>query len=366
MKTDHAYMAEALKLARRGWYTAHPNPRVGCVIVRDETIVGRGWHARTGGPHAEIVALAEAGEAARGGTVYVTLEPCCHHGRTPPCTEALRAAKVARVVIGAPDPNPAVAGRGVAALKDAGIEISSGIMAADCAALNAGFEMRMRIGRPRVTLKIAASLDGRTALASGESRWISGEAARADVQRLRAASGAILTGIGTVLADDPRLTVRGPGLPTGRQPLRVVADSRLRLPPQARLLDMPGDTLVASLHEADVSRAAALAARGAELLPLPGAGAGVDLQALMQALAQREVNDVLAEAGPALNGALLDAGLVDELVVYQAAHILGADARGMFAISPLSDMSARPVFELHELRRVGDDLRLRFRPRAQD
>lgn len=363
MKTDHEYMAEALRLARRGWYTAHPNPRVGCVIVRDGAIVGRGWHVQTGGPHAEIVALAEAGDAARGATAYVTLEPCCHHGRTPPCTDALQAAAVARVVIGAPDPNPAVAGRGVAALRAAGIEVAAGVMAADCAALNPGFEMRMRAGRPKVTVKIAASLDGRTALASGDSRWISGEQARADVQRLRAASGAILTGIGTVLADDPRLTVRAADLPAARQPLRVILDSRLRLPTQAQLLALPGETLVASLAGTDPSRAAALEARGAELLPLPGAGSGVDLQALLRALAEREINDVLVEAGPILNGALLDAGLVDELIVYQAPQVLGADARGMFAIRPLGDMAARPEFDLCESRRIGDDLRLRYRPR---
>ncbi len=353
-------MARALQLARRGLYTAHPNPRVGCVIVFDGHVVGEGWHERTGGPHAEIVALTQAGRKASGATVYVTLEPCCHHGRTPPCTDALIAAGVGRVVIGAIDPNPAVAGRGLKALQQAGIETTSGVLEAQCSALNAGFNLRMGRGRPRVTVKIASSVDGRTALSNGMSQWISGTAAREDVQRLRARSGAIMTGIGTVLTDDPMLTVRGPAFTDMPQPLRVILDSQLRLPPDARLLNHPGEVRIFTVADVETDRAKALRSAGAKPEPVREAHGKPALDAVLERLAELEVNDVLVEAGPGLNGALLDAGLIDELIVYQAAHLLGADAQGMFASRPLETMDQRTALTLMDLRRVGRDIRLSY------
>ena len=355
---DHEFMARALRLAARGRYTTQPNPRVGCVIVAGGEIVGEGWHRVAGGPHAEIDALTAAGPRAAGATAYVTLEPCAHHGRTPPCVDTLIAARVARVVAAMTDPNPAVAGRGLAALAAAGIEVASGLLATRAGALNAGFVSRMTRGRPRVTLKLAASLDGRTALADGTSQWITGPAARADVQRLRAASSAILTGIGTALADDPSLTVRAPGVDTaGRQPLRVVLDSRLRLPASARMLALPGRTLVFAADSG--ADDAALAAAGAVIERLPAGARGLDLRAALRRLAEHECNDVLVESGPTLAGALVEAGLADELVLYLAPHLLGASARGLFALPGLSTMADRVQLRITDLRRVGDDLRLR-------
>ncbi len=357
---DHGHMARAMLLAARGLNGTPPNPRVGCVIVQGATIIGEGWHRQAGGPHAEVYALRAAGADARGATAYVTLEPCCHQGRTPPCSNALIQAGVRRVVYAAQDPNPHVAGGGGQALRAAGIEVSSGLLASESERLNAGFFLRMRHGRPLVRSKIAASLDGRTALADGRSQWISGEPARLDVQRLRAQSSAILTGIGTVLADDPRLNVRGLADEVNRQPLRVIMDSGFRTPPTARLLSVPGEVVIFGAGIAD--RKAALEARGAcvELLPCPDGR--VSPIAVLQRLAELQINEVLVEAGPVLNGALLAAGLVDELIVYQAAHVLGSAARGMFELPPLPDMSARPGFELLEVRRVGADLRLRYKP----
>lgn len=353
---DARYMARALVLARRGLYTTDPNPRVGCVIVRDGRVVGEGWHVRAGEPHAEILALAVAGDQARGATVYLTLEPCCHHGRTPPCSEALIAAGVARVVAAMEDPNPKVAGKGFAALAAHGILVEHGLMAAEAQALNPGFVQRMRSGRPYVRLKLAASLDGRTALASGEAKWITGEAARADVQRLRARSSAILTGIGTVLADDPSLTVRA--FDIGRQPLRVVLDEQLQMPATARLLRLPGKTVIVAAGN-DAERAMALRQAGAEIVVLPATADGrVSLPALMQELARREVNEVLVEAGATLCGALLRANLVDELVLYYAPHLLGDSARGMFALPPLADMAGRIEVQITDVRPVGRDWRL--------
>ncbi len=356
-------MAEALRLAWRGQYSAHPNPRVGCVIAHGEEIVGSGWHARTGAAHAEVVALEDAGDAARGATAYVTLEPCCHHGRTPPCTDALLEAGIARVVVGAGDPFPAVDGGGLEQLRAAGIDVLTGVLEQDCAALNAGYNQRVTTGAPKVTSKLAVSVDGRTALGNGVSQWITGTAAREDVQKLRARSGAILTGIGTVLADDPSLNVRGKNLPTDSQPLRVVVDSRLRLPVGARLLSLPGDTLVASVVP-DAERESALRAAGASVEQLPAAGGRVDLARLLQHLGQLQINDVLVEAGPVLNGALLAAGLLDELIVYQAPHVLGAHARGMFAMEALTTMHDRPELRLLDWRRVGDDLRVHYSCRS--
>jgi diaminohydroxyphosphoribosylaminopyrimidine deaminase/5-amino-6-(5-phosphoribosylamino)uracil reductase len=353
-------MARALQLAARGLNGTAPNPRVGCVIVQGETVVGEGWHRQAGGPHAEVFALQAAGNKARGATAYVSLEPCCHQGRTPPCSDALLKAGIGRVVYAAQDPNPQVNGGGGQALRAAGIEVHSGLLAAESEHLNAGFFMRMRRGRPLVRCKIATSLDGRTALADGRSQWISAEPARLDVQRLRAQSCAVLTGIGTVLADDPLLNLRGLADDVSRQPLRVVVDSGLRTPPDARLLSVPSEVLV--FGAGSTEGMTALEARGARVELLAGTDGRVDLAGVMQRLAALQVNEVLVEAGPVLNGALLAAGLIDELIVYQAAHVLGSTARGMFELMPLRDMGSRPAFELREVRHLGADLRLRYKP----
>lgn len=353
---DHAYMARALRLAERGLDTTTPNPRVGCVIVHHGNVVGEGWHVRAGEPHAEVHALRQAGELARGAEVYVTLEPCSHYGRTPPCALALVEAGVGRVVAAMQDPNPEVAGSGLTMLAGQGIATAVGLMQAQAEALNAGFISRMTSGRPRVTLKVAASLDGRTALVNGVSQWITGEPARRDVQRQRARSCAILTGVGTVLADDPRLTVRD--IDIGRQPLRVVVDSRLRTPATAAIAG-PGTLFVHA--QAAVSPDHALAATGAELLAMPDAGSRVDLKALMTALAARGINELMVEAGAELNGALLQAGLVDELLVYLAPTLLGDAARGMFGLGELLAMDQRLDLQILDVDRVGADLRLRAR-----
>lgn len=359
---DVAWMGRALALAEGGRYSAAPNPMVGCVLVRAGAVVGEGYHRRAGEGHAEVNALLEAGPRARGATAYVTLEPCAHHGRTPPCTQALIGAGVARVVAAMQDPNPQVAGKGLALLRAAGIAVECGLLADEAAALNPGFIKRMQTGRPHVRVKMAQSLDGRSALADGESRWITGPAARADVQRWRARSQAILTGIGTVLADDPQLTVRLPGV--DRQPLRVVLDSDLALPPTARLLKEPGDTLVATCR-ADAPQAAALSAAGAQLLTLPPGPGGVDLGGLLEELGRRQCNEVLVEAGPRLAGAFLAAGLADELIVYIAPHLLGQDARPAFELPPVARMQARLDLEPLDVLSFGPDLRLRLRPAAR-
>lgn len=355
---DHAFMAEALRLAEHGLFTTAPNPRVGCVIVNQGRLVGAGWHARAGEPHAEVHALREAGQHAAGATVYVTLEPCSHYGRTPPCAEALIAAGVTRVVAAMQDPDPRVAGSGLAMLASAGIETATGLMEAQARQINPGFVSRMTRGRPWVTLKAGASLDGRTALANGASKWITGAAARSDVQRQRARSCAVLTGIGTVLADDPQLNVRE--LETGRQPLRVVADSRLRMPAGARMLE--GGRVLVATAEAGAAVREALQAAGAEVLQLPDACGRVDLSALLRALAQREINELMVEAGPQLNGALLGAGLVDELLIYLAPSLLGDTARGLFALPAFAALSQRINLDIVALDRVGADLRIRARP----
>ena len=357
---DHGYMARALQLAANGLYTTHPNPRVGCVIVgageNAGKVVGEGWHARAGEPHAEVHALAQAGAHARGATAYVTLEPCCHHGRTPPCADALIEAGVARVVMAMVDPNPKVAGQGLAWLGAAGITTESGVLQAQAEALNAGFMMRMREHRPYVRCKLAMSLDGRTAMASGESKWITSDAARADVQRLRASSAAILTSIGTVLADDPALTVRMGGV--ARQPLRVVVDSQLRISPQARLLSAPGNALIVTTAQDDV-RSVKLMSENVTVSVQPARQGQVDLTALMQMLAvEHEINEVLVEAGPTLNGALLDAGLIDEVIIYMAPHLMGDAARGLFHLPGLQHMSQRIALDIQDIRAVGQDWRI--------
>jgi diaminohydroxyphosphoribosylaminopyrimidine deaminase/5-amino-6-(5-phosphoribosylamino)uracil reductase len=356
---DREHMARALDLAARGRYTSHPNPRVGCVIVSDDEIVGDGWHHVAGGPHAEIVALDRAGDLARGATAYLNLEPCSHEGRTGPCAPALVEAGLGRVVTAMGDPNPAVSGDGHRILRAAGIVVDTGLLRDEALALNAGFVSRMTLSRPRVTIKLAVSLDGRTAMASGESKWISGERSRDDVQRLRASSSAILTGVGTVLGDDPSLNVRSPDCDTaGRQPLRVVVDSRLRTPAGARLLSLPGETLIA---HADAADGGDLIAAGARVVSVPGDDGRVDLHALMRHLAERECNDVLVEAGPVLCGALVAAGLADELVIYLAPHLMGDSARGMFTLPGLDSMADRVQLAVLDAAPLGDDLRLRAR-----
>ncbi|MGE5465592.1 MAG: bifunctional diaminohydroxyphosphoribosylaminopyrimidine deaminase/5-amino-6-(5-phosphoribosylamino)uracil reductase RibD [Methanocella sp.] len=350
---DKKHMARALALAARGLYTTMPNPRVGCVLVKDGVVIGEGWHQRAGEPHAEVHALAAAGAAAEGATAYVTLEPCSHHGRTPPCANALVAARVKRVVCAMQDPNPLVAGRGIAALQAAGIETKSGVLEDEARELNIGFVSRMMRGRPWVRMKIAASLDGRTALANGRSQWITGEAARRDGHKWRARACAILTGIGTVREDDPQLTVRG--VRTTRQPVRIVVDGRLETPPAARVV-APGTLIVTAID--DRARAAVLRERGAEILPLPNAQSKVDLRALLDELGRRAVNEVHVEAGRGLNGAMLNAGLVDELLVYMAPMVLGDAARGMFALPVLEELEGARRFRLHEVKRMGADVRL--------
>ena len=357
---DHACMARALRLAERGLYSTSPNPRVGCVIVRDGQVVGEGWHERAGGPHAEVHALRAAGKAARGAAVYVTLEPCSHHGRTPPCAHALIDAGVARVVAAMRDPYPQVSGRGIELLTLAGIRVEVGLMQAEARALNPGFIARMTRGRPWVRVKTAASLDGKTALQSGASKWITGEVARADVQRWRARACAILTGVGTVLADDPHLNVRG--VDTPRQPMRVIVDGRLDTPPAARILDGGGVLIACAVEHGERRRA--LEAAGAEVLRLPGGEGRVDLPALLTELARRGVNELHVEAGARLNGALLEAGLVDEWLAYFAPVVLGHDARGLFQLPALTDMAGRRNFRLEDIRRLGRDLRLTLRPDA--
>ena len=354
---DNQYMARALRLAERGLLTTDPNPRVGCVLVREGEVVGEGWHARAGEAHAEIHALQQAGSRAAGATVYVTLEPCCHQGRTPACTDALIAAGVARVVAAMDDPNPQVAGQGLRALQQAGIKTDAGLLSAEAAQLNAGFVMRMQQGRPRVRCKMAMSLDGRTAMAGGESQWITGAAARRDVHALRARSSAIMTGIDTVLADDPSLTVRLESIDVPRQPLRVILDSCLRMPPAAKLLELPGETLIITGVTA-AEKHASLTRPGVRVEVLPLIDGRLDLVAVLQHLGTLEMNEVHLEAGATLCGALLQAGLVDELVVYMAPHLMGDAARGLFALPGLERMQQRIELSINDIRAVGDDWRI--------
>jgi diaminohydroxyphosphoribosylaminopyrimidine deaminase/5-amino-6-(5-phosphoribosylamino)uracil reductase len=396
-------MARALELAERGLETTHPNPRVGCILAQGEEIVGEGWHERAGEPHAEVNALRAAGPRAAGATAYVTLEPCSHHGRTPPCVDALIAARVARVIFALEDPNPRVSGQGAEALRRAGVLVESGLLAAEAAELNPGFLKRMRTGRPWVRVKLAMSLDGRTALANGASQWITGAAAREDVQHWRARSSAILTGIGTVLADDPRLDVRLPGPPSGRprpQPLRVVLDARLHTPPSARMLTTGGVVLImtATSHGSNgvelAARRAQLVERGAAIEEAaasePGAtaaagstcavgarGAGADgaggaagatrlsLPDVLDRLGRREINELWIEAGPRLAGAMLAQALVDELILYIAPKLLGPQARPLVEMGELQSLQDAPGFIVVDSRQIGEDVRLRLRPQQR-
>lgn len=347
-------MARALELARRGLYTTTPNPRVGCVIVRDGAVAGEGWHERAGEPHAEVNALAAAGARTRGATAYVSLEPCAHHGRTAPCADALIEAGVARVVAAFQDPSPQVAGKGIGKLRERNVAVATGLLEGEARELNIGFVSRMTRGRPWVRMKLAASLDGKTALTNGRSRWITGEAARRDGHHWRARACAVLTGIGTVRDDDPQLTVRE--VATTRQPLRVVVDSRLEIPPGARILE-GGGVVVAAARE-DPAKIAALKAKGAEVIVMPNSAGKVELGGLFRELARREVNEVHVEGGYRLNGSLLKEGLVDELLVYLAPSLIGDAARGMFDLPELEDLSGRRRLGIRDLRMIGADIRI--------
>lgn len=360
---DQAFMTRALQLARRGLFSTHPNPRVGCVIVAGGKIVGEGWHVRAGEPHAEVHALRQAGLRARGATAYVTLEPCSHHGRTPPCAEALVNAGVARVVAAMQDPNPLVAGRGLALLRAAGIEVASGVLEQEARQLNAGFVKRMEQGLPLVRIKLAMSLDGRTAMASGESQWITGAAARSAVQRLRARASVVVSGADTVLADNARLTVRPDelgvdaeqaALAAGRPPLRVLIDGQLRVPLGAAFFQA-GPAWVACC-DAD-GRADEYRAAGHELLCLPRGDGHVDLRALLRELAGAGANEVLVEAGPRLAGAFAREGLVDEYQIFMAPQLLGSSARPLLDW-PLERMAEAPQLTIREIRAVGNDWRI--------
>jgi len=372
-------MARAIQLAERGLYTTMPNPRVGCVIADDSgRILGEGWHRRAGLPHAEIEALEDAGalnggDGARGATVYVTLEPCSHTGRTGPCADALVEAGVARVVYGMQDPNPAVGGAGLRKLRDAGIEVEGPLLEEECRALNPGFIKRMTLGLPLVRCKSAISLDGRTAMASGESKWVTGPAARADVQRLRARSCAVVTGVETVRFDNPNLNVRADEMALELlsaesaaqavaiqevQPLRVIVDSRLRTPARAFILQGDAPTLVVTTEQADLSRRQRLEQAGAEVLVLPSDNGGrVDLLALLKELARRQCNEVLVESGATLSGEFLYRGHVDELIVYMAPKLLGSTARPLFEL-PIERMGSVLPITITDMRAVGHDWRI--------
>lgn len=343
-----------MQLAERGLFSTTPNPRVGCVIVRDGKVVGEGWHERTGEPHAEVHALTQAGDAARGATVYVTLEPCSHYGRTPPCAGALIKAGVARVVVAMRDPNPMVAGQGIAMLELAGIPTACGVLENEARELNAGFISRMEKGRPWLRLKVAATLDGKTALNNGVSQWITGPDARRDAHRWRARSCAMLTGVGTVLADDPSFTVRD--IETPRQPLKVVVDANLSMPLEAKILQ--GAKVLVATGCDEEERIRQLQDAGAEVLVLPAEHGQIDLVRLLHELGKRGLNEITAEAGKVLNGALLHAGVVDELVFYLAPMLFGDKARGMFGVPEIEEMNQRQELEIKDLRMVGRDMRI--------
>jgi diaminohydroxyphosphoribosylaminopyrimidine deaminase/5-amino-6-(5-phosphoribosylamino)uracil reductase len=365
---DHAMMLRAIELAKRGRFTTAPNPNVGCVIAHGDSIVGEGYHYQAGQPHAEVFALRAAGDKARGATAYVTLEPCSHYGRTPPCAEALVKAKVSRVVCAMVDPNPQVAGRGIEMLQVAGIEVQTGLLEADAQALNPGFIKRMKTGMPYVQLKLASSLDGRTALSNGQSKWITGAAARADVQRFRARAGAILSTSATVLADDPSLNIRWDELGEDaqrdypqsavRQPCRVVIDSQNRVTPDHKLVHLPGKTILARREQGNEVWPQSVEQL---LVPATEAGGPLDLPALMKALSEQDINHIWVEAGAGLAGALLSADLVDELIIYQAPKLMGSDSRGLVDLQGLTAMSQVPELAISDVRMVGPDIRITAR-----
>lgn len=356
---DHAWMARALTLARRGLNTTTPNPRVGCVLVRDGQIVGEGWHHRAGEAHAEAIALAVAGDRARGATAFVSLEPCSHFGRTPPCADALVGAGVIRVVSAMTDPNPEVSGRGLAHLRANGIQTDTGLMEAEATELNIGFVSRMTRGRPWLRLKTASTLDGKTALENGISQWITSPPARKDGHAWRARACAILTGIGTVREDDPQLNVRA--LACARQPLRILIDARLEVSPNARIL-ADSNCLIAAANPTP-DKIAAMADRGIEVISMPNSAGKVDLPGLMQELGRRGLNEIHTEAGFKLNGSLLREECVDELLMYLAPMLVGDHAQGMFNLAPMSRLDQALSLDVQDVRNIGRDLRILARPR---
>ncbi len=367
---DREYMSRALELAAQGRFTTTPNPSVGCVLVVDGEIVGEGFTRPAGGNHAEVEALNAALHAVsdvKGATAYVTLEPCSHTGKTGPCVQALIDADISRAVIACEDPNPNVAGAGIKLLEDAGIEVACGLYEDQARELNKGFIKRHEQGLPWVVIKIAASLDGRTAMASGQSQWITTPASRKDVQRLRAANCAIITGIGTQLIDDPSLTVRITNEDIGvegslRQPLRVVVDSKLQMSPEARMFAQPGDTLIATTDGPEQrEKALALEAAGAAVVFLPARDGHVDLYELLLELARRECNSVMVEAGAGLAGGFVAEGLLDELVCYWAPKLFGSDARPMFEL-PIQTIDAHLALAVKDMRQIGEDIRITLRP----
>ncbi len=365
MTSDVEYMQHAIRLAKKGLYTTQPNPRVGCVIVKDGGIVGEGWHQVAGAEHAEVIALSRAGGAAKGSTVFVTLEPCSHTGKTPPCADALIQAGVKKVIVAMIDPNPLVAGNGLKILQDAGIEVASGLLEAQARDLNPGFIKRMESGRPFLRIKMAMSLDGRTAMASGESQWISSEASRNDVQRLRAESSVILTGIETVLADDPSMNVRLSAQQLGieaeagpvRQPDRIVLDSQFRMPSQAKIFSVAGECIVYTTVNVENSDDYPFIIETCD-----SQDGKIDLHWLMKDLAEKEVNLIHVEAGSVLCGALLKNDLVDEIIVYMAPHIMGDAAKGLFNLPGLEMMKDRISLNIKDVRSVGNDIRITAQP----
>jgi len=366
--SDYQHMSRALQLARRGLYSTDPNPRVGCVIVKDDVVLSEGWHQKAGQPHAEIEALNNmkqnhTSENVSGATCYVTLEPCAHHGRTPPCTESLINAGIRKVIAATIDPNPLVAGKGLKQLKEAGIETASGLMEAQAAELNPGFEMRMQQGRPFVRCKLAMSLDGKTALSSGDSKWISSSESRMDVQKLRARSSAIMTGIGTVIADDPSMNVRLPETSEwaehGQQPLRVILDSRLETPHDAKILSLPGDVIIFHASD-DKENKQNLENTGAELVSVKAKRGPDFLEYVLAYLAtEKEINEILLETGSTLAGEMLQAGLIDELIIYLAPTLLGQDAKDLFQLPLLDNMSDRISLHFYDIRAIGKDIRIK-------
>lgn len=367
---DHAYMTQALRLAEQGLYTSQPNPRVGCVVVKDGKVIGEGAHLKAGEHHAEVHALNQAGENARGADVYVTLEPCSHQGQTPPCVGPLIEAGVARVFVAMQDPNPIVSGKGIQALKDAGIDVNVGLMQANAEQLNPGFIKRMKTNMPYVRCKVAASLDGKIALSNGRSLWITGEAARRDVHHWRARSDAVITGIGTVLYDNPVMTVRLEK--EARQSLRVIVDSQLSIPLQAKILnehDLNEYPVAIAYARDKFGHAEKLQAMGVELLHLPQDTSGntrVNLFGLLDALGQKGCNEVLIEAGHGLNGGFLQRELIDECILYYAPKLMGSDAMPIFSIKTITSMSKAINLDLLDVRQIGEDIRVIARPVSVD
>ena len=359
---SNEFMARAIQLAETPILSPHPNPRVGCVIVNDGNIVGEGFHEYAGAPHAEVNALAQAKDLAINATVYVSLEPCCFHGRTPPCANALINAGVKKVVVAMLDPNPKVAGKGILMLQQSGIDVETGVLTEQAEAINKGFIQRMRLGRPWVRCKMAMSFDGRTAMKNGESQWITGAEARDDVQRYRAKSDAILTGIGTVIADDPSMTIRK--WPSNRQPLRVIVDTQLKSVPSQKIFHAQGNALVATLPQSLQKKAAF--PDNTQLKVFPASTTGVDLSALLRFLAEQEINEVQVESGATLAGALLEAELIDEIVVYMSMSVMGDSARGLFSLPGLQAMKDKIHLKTQEIRQVGEDVRFVMKPEYQE